>query len=414
MIEKIMGRIVKDKLSFRHAIFFFALIAGWPCVFGLMGWLPDFKVNIVALLVMSGLYYISRGKQCYMSEGLKMVYLIQIVGMFLWLMMHMDTSYFTRMVFVTAALLTVLMDSYRKKPILIKIFVWWVTLQCVLSAIGFVLHITIGLTPLSTFLEMDGREGYFFGLFTTNTYFGSFIRPAGFFDEPGALACWGIYAMVLNRLIVKDKKLEYTLIVTLMVTMSMAYFIQLALFIFCFYRKHIRQVIVLAILFVIALGWFVTRDEMIYDNVIGRFQYDEQAGAFEGDSRVEQRKNARTVFMQSPLIGVGASTMVNIYGRKHGDMSGNIYTFLATDGVLGQLIMWAAYFYLFLVIGKRRQEVRYGMLVLFVGLLQRPFDYNQLLFPLLTYATINTICIQKIMDKTKNSVTVYERKNRMD
>lgn len=56
------------------------------------------------------------------------------------------------------------------------------------------------------FVEMDMRPGYFFGLFTTNTYFGGLVRNAGFYDEPGALAFWGIYALIINKMFVKTQK----------------------------------------------------------------------------------------------------------------------------------------------------------------------------------------------------------------
>ena len=56
------------------------------------------------------------------------------------------------------------------------------------------------LEPLFQFIEMDGRPGYFYGLFTTNTVFGGFVRNAGFYDEPGALSNWGVFALLFNKL----------------------------------------------------------------------------------------------------------------------------------------------------------------------------------------------------------------------
>ena len=41
MFEKI-----KAYLNLRYFLYFFALIAGWPCVFFLMGWLPHYTIII--------------------------------------------------------------------------------------------------------------------------------------------------------------------------------------------------------------------------------------------------------------------------------------------------------------------------------------------------------------------------------
>ena len=32
-------------LKFRYLLYFFSLIAGWPCVFYLIGWLPHYTFN---------------------------------------------------------------------------------------------------------------------------------------------------------------------------------------------------------------------------------------------------------------------------------------------------------------------------------------------------------------------------------
>lgn len=382
-------------ITYRNVLLFFSLIAAWPCVFYLMGYLPNYKINVVVLLFMGVLFFQSHNKYCYLPGSVKKVLLLQLGTTFIWLFLHFDTSYITRIVFILAAVMTVMADSYKEKPILVKIFVYWITLQCVLSVLGFLLCLTGGFQPLSTFEEMDGRTGYNFGIFTTNTFFGIFVRPAGFFDEPGALACWGMYAMILNQLIVKKKWIEYTLMGTLFVTLSLAYFIQLVMFLFFFYGRHFKKLIIPLFLIAIVAGWIISQDEVFYEHTVGRFGYDKRSGEFVGDNRAELRKNAKSVFLTSPIIGVGASTMVNVYGKKYGDMSGNIYTFLATDGILGLLVMWAPYLYLFFVYGRKNKSVRCGTLILFAGLMQRPFDYNQLLFPLIMYATISTLLIEE-------------------
>ncbi len=55
MFEKI-----RPYLNFRYFLYFFSFIAGWPCVFYLMGWLPHYTVNYVLLFVMAMSYVIIR------------------------------------------------------------------------------------------------------------------------------------------------------------------------------------------------------------------------------------------------------------------------------------------------------------------------------------------------------------------
>lgn len=398
-----------QKLSYRNTLLFFSLIAAWPCVFSLMGYLPHYKWNILVLLFLCILYAMTSKAYFCIPQKLIRIVILQIVGNAIWFVLHSDASYITRIVFVSTAAMVVVIDLRKNNPLLIKIFVYWVTLQGVLSFVGLLLCLFGLIEPLSTFEEMDGRIGYNFVFFTTNTYLGTFVRPAGFFDEPGALACWGIYAMILNRLIVKKKSVEYILMGTLFITQSLAYFVQLALFLFYFYKKSLRKMLIPVMIPICVMGWIVNQSDLYYNSTVGRLEYDKSSGQFVGDSRVETREKAKYVFSQSPIIGVGASKMVNYYGNKIGDMSGNIYTFLAADGILGQLIMWIPYFYLFFVLGKQRRDVRWGTLILFVGLMQRPFDYNQLLFPLIIYATIGTL----FFEKQNLLIEKYESKNIM-
>ena len=54
MFEKI-----KAYLNLRYFLYFFALIAGWPCVFFLMGWLPHYTINYL-LFCISSIFYCNK------------------------------------------------------------------------------------------------------------------------------------------------------------------------------------------------------------------------------------------------------------------------------------------------------------------------------------------------------------------
>ena len=106
-------------------------------------------------------------------------------------------------------------------------------------------------------------------------------------------------------------------------------------------------------------------------------------------------------------MGVGATNLVTNYE----DINSNEFTFLASDGVVGMIITLLPYLYLF-TLGKKRKEIRFALFVLGIGLLQRPFDFNQLLFPLLIYSFIKAVLFQGhkkkmcIINKSQNNYDI--------
>ena len=126
------------------------------------------------------------------------------------------------------------------------------------------------LEPISQFIQMDGRPGYFYGLFTTNAVFNDFVRNAGFFDEPGSLAGWGVFALLFNKLYINNKKIEYLLIFGLISTLSMAYFVQLGVYLFLFFRKQRKKVLLITILFLLILISVSSFSEDLNNSIFGR------------------------------------------------------------------------------------------------------------------------------------------------
>ena len=354
--------------SISDVIIFFSLIASWPCVFYLMGYLPDFKFNLLALASIA-MAYIFFTKSYVVPSSLMLIANIQLITWLLYSIIHVDTSYITRMFYIFLAMLIVLIDFGKGGGRFLKIFVYWITLQSLLSAIGFILCILDIIHPFTYFDEMDGRLGYNFIIFTTNTYWGLFVRPAGFFDEPGALACWGVYALVLNRCFLKKKIVEYILLICLLFTLSIAFFIQACIFTFFFYRNNLKKIVISLIIVSFVMGYIISQDDVFYEQTIGRLVYDESEETISGDNRSDLRKNARTIFLQHPLIGVGGRNLF----ENHDDVIANEFTYLASDGILGQIVTWIPYVYLFLILGRSRRDVRYSVLVCAVGLLQRPY-----------------------------------------
>lgn len=381
-----------NKLSsffrFRYLLYFFSLIAGWPCVFYLMGWLPHYTINYVILFILT-FGYVFWGKNTFIiPKPIAILIGLQCMVWCIYFIIHgFDTSYLTRvfMLCVTSLILAIQLKSPRLE--FIKAYNFWITFQVVVGAIGFVLVLGGILRPFFEFQEMDMRTGYFFGLFTSNAYSDGFIRNAGFFDEPGALAFWGMIALLMNKLYVDNHKIELALIFGLISTLSMAYFIQIVLYLWLFYKGKRLKIVFPVLLFIATLKGVASFNDRIDQAIFGRFEYNEKKGTLAGDNRSDLMDVCWDIFKTAPIIGQGGQHLIEISKEKQLFVGANAYMTLACDGIIGQLIIWSPFFFLY---SLRKYSRKYGWAfwILIIGFLQRPYDCNQLLFPLVSFTLI--------------------------
>lgn len=376
----------KINLRFRYFLYFFAFVAGWPCVFYLMGWLPHYTINYLVLFAIASVCVITKNKYK-LPKPIFFLILFQVLMWLIYAVIHdFDTSYLTR-IFLLLITYMFLELQMRYRYEFIKTYNFWVTFQAVAGSIGMLLVIFGILQPIFQFTQMDMRPGYFFGLFTTNTYSGDLVRNAGFYDEPGALAFWGIYALLINKLFVDNKKVEYLLVFGLISTLSMAYFIQLAIYFWAFYRKQQRKAVLVIMSIAATLVLISSFNETLNRSIFGRFEYDEQTGKLQGDNRSDLMEAAWEIFELSPIIGNGAKKFLDISSQRKQFVGANAFVNLAQDGLIGQIIVWSPFFLLF---AFRKKHPKYGWVafILILGYLQRPYDCAQLLYPLMTFTVV--------------------------
>lgn len=308
---------------------------------------------------------------------------IQVLTWLLFSMLHKDNSYLTRIVFiiVTIFMLNGVNNTVGVRKI-IEINNNVVCLQAVLGAIAFLLVAVGVLHPIFEYVQRDMRPAYFYGISCSNTIVGNLIRPAGFFDEPGALAAWGIYALVFNKLFYNNKKLEYLLIGSLIFTLSLAYYIQLLLYFFLFYSKNLKAAIPIALIICIAI-LYVNSDPTseLYRLTLGRLDNFGNNG-FEGTSRAAMTELSKHYFESSPWVGIGAQTVENI-GVYSSD---NPYESLGRDGIIGTIAIYLPMIYV--LMKKRNMYVLSAIAVLAAGYLQRPFHMN-----IMHYTMMYSFCI---------------------
>lgn len=296
---------------------------------------------------------------------------IQIVTWVIFSLLHNDNSYITRIVFI---MVTIFMLNGVNNTIgirkIIEINNNMVCLQATLGAVAFLLVFAGVLHPLFEYIQKDMRPAYFYGITCSNTIVGNLIRPAGFFDEPGALAAWGIYALVFNKLFYGNKKIEYLLIGSLIFTLSLAYYVQLLLYFILFYSKNVKAAIPIALIICLAV-LYVNSDPTseLYRLTLGRLDTFGNNG-FEGTSRAAMTELSKQYFENSPWIGIGAQTVENI-GVYSSD---NPYESLGRDGIIGTIAIYLPMIYV--LMKKRNVYVWAAIAVLAAGYLQRPFHMN--------------------------------------
>jgi len=200
---------------------------------------------------------------------------------------------------------------------------------------------------------------------------GNIIRYSGFFDEPGAIAAWGMVALLYNRLVYKNIKFENILIIALVFTFSFAYYIQLFFFLIFFRIKKLSVIIALSgVVLIGVIGLNSLKDteyHAVYKLTVGRTEKTD-AGTFAGDNRSNLMENALKVFNQHKLLGLGATNSMNA-NDYFGD---NPVTPFAIDGIIGGLILYLPL--LIMMMNAKTKTLKYVIIILVIGYLQRPFS----------------------------------------
>lgn len=260
----------------------------------------------------------------------------------------------------------------------------WILIMAGLGVISLVLVWTGILRVSVPFLDLSDDEFmYNFFLTFSNHNTADSFKYCGFFDEPGAMASWGMFALLMNRLFVKDGKLEKVLIILLLATFSLGYYIQLVAYLLFFHVFHNKKSRVGSIFLIVALlGFYLvlnsfqgTEYQSIYDNTIDRIESildDSRSSGIAVDDREDLTIQARIEFERHPIWGTTADSI---------EFGNNIYEPLAMYGIVGSFFVYFPFIFL-LILSIRRQdrELLECMIVIILGFTHRPFHVNMLSF----------------------------------
>ncbi len=375
----------KLKLSVNFYVVFVVLMlfSAYPYVFYLLLGLPEQSVMNLIFFGLAAIVYVCTCLK--RNETLPSVVenslCLQIFGWIFFCVYHNDTSYLTRIFFLVFTFLCLAILCKTKS--IYKFGFFYNHIILIMSVLGVIAFVLIYIGALDTLIIVD-RNGIpvsFYGITCSNAVYGNMIRVAGFFDEPGALASWGIFILVINKLVFDNKVLEISLIISLFFTFSAAYFVLLPIYLILFYIQNIKKsFLILAVVFPLVLLGFkvLSSNESFLWMTTERFE-----GGEIRSKRTDYSDVASRIFKTSVLMGVGSRAL----GEYYESVNDNPFEILAKDGVVGYII---AYFPLLLLCLKyRKKDVIFCTIILFICYQQRPFHINEMhYFMMYFYITI--------------------------
>ncbi len=344
-----------------------------PSVVSILFPLPGNSAITLLFMLCYVLYLLKLRSVTFLPNVINWCCAVQIAGWLFLCVYHADSSYITRITYLAATYigLVCLRNIAGGFLTFVKMYDTVILLMCIGGCLTFFGVFLFNMQPIRLYENLDTRTGYFFGLSCTNMLIGNIIRYSGFFDEPGAIAAWGMVALLYNRLVYKNIKFENILIIALVFTFSFAYYIQLFFFLILFRIKKLSVIIALSgVVLIGVIGLNSLKDteyHAVYKLTVGRTEKTD-AGTFAGDNRSNLMENALKVFNQHKLLGLGATNSMNA-NDYFGD---NPVTPFAIDGIIGGLILYLPL--LIMMMNAKTKTLKYVIIILVIGYLQRPFS----------------------------------------
>lgn len=289
----------------------------------------------------------------------------------------------------------------------------YVKLMCLMVICGtfvFFILLIFRIPPILEYVNHNGKAGYCWILTCTNTLFElgdkQLIRYSGLFDEPGTLCFYSLYALLINKITLRNKKIEYILLILPLFTFSLAHIIMVILYVVLFKIHNIRQIIWLSLIillsFIYLYSYKDSPNDRIYSLTLGRFEMSDN-GELQGDNRTSLFKSAIQHFSDAPFLGKGKTFFV----ENEEYVDANIAAIGAKYGIIGYIVLFCLFHISIFksIIYNRKIHLDYLLIksniILGVTYLQRPDVLN------IMQSTSLLLFVLAIIDYQNK---VYERK----
>ena len=221
-------------------------------------------------------------------------------------------------------------------------------------------------------IDLGNRNSFLYLTTFTDAILGDFIRPAGIFDEPGALAMYITMVVLLNEVFGKNTKRSAVLLFAGLISGSVTLLIITIIYlIYKIRRKNLLSIIVVAIVFGGVVAYEKGVSEFVDQAFFSRLKIVD--GRISGDDRSNQIiEFFDLVNSEITLKGQKAMGVLNMAR----DQSSNPFSIYFWYGIFiwlpyVALELWLLYCSIFY-----RKNLRFPALALFLTLLQRPYIYS--------------------------------------
>lgn len=273
-----------------------------------------------------------------------------------------------------------------------KLAISTIPVMVFMTAFGIVilfLGVIVNIQPFSYTSLVDHRDisNYLltFSSSVSDFGFGSIIRSAGYFDEPGTFAFYITVVLLLNKMYGYSKLAERMLVVFGLCTMSLAFFISVILYFFIFgiLEGRLKVVIWMAVvvgIFFAAIVEFKDRSDIgrvVYELTVYRVMPPDESEdkLFKGDNRSENFAVAKQAFLLAPFFGHGMSAHTNEKSEFVGKLCCNPLHPFATEGLVGTFVFFLVFLYwgIYILLQKPFDYISAGAwIIIFANMLQRP------------------------------------------
>lgn len=273
-----------------------------------------------------------------------------------------------------------------------KVAVSMIPVMIVMAAFGMVtlfLGMLANLQPFSFTAIADHRDisNYIltFSSSVSDFGFGSIIRSAGYFDEPGTFAFYITITLLINKMYGYSKLAERMLVGFGLCTMSLAFFISMILYYLVFgilegrVKAVIWMAVIIGLVFTVLVEYRYKSEigRVVYELTVYRVQTDDiyDDRLIHGDNRSVNFTYAKQAFLQAPFFGHGMSAHTNEKSEFVGKLCCNPLHPLATEGLIGTFVFFLVFIYWGFYILKQK-SVDYtsagAWIIVFTNMLQRP------------------------------------------
>lgn len=287
---------------------------------------------------------------------------------------RMSLGVLVKLVFILTALIVTRLYLFSIVKLLNSISV----IQLLLAVVGLLVVFTniIEINPIEIDLDSGRKYYHFFITGASNTIIryhdNILIRPTGYFEEPGAMALFLTWILVLNEFTYKKRGLVIFIVILGMALRSLAFLVSLiAYFSVVLIIKKQFKIIITTILSVILLIVVLRaidspHIDLAIDSLIQRISIE--GGRLGGDNR-DMFKMLDYVNFKNVFFGIGNKNVRELHFH-HGAPTGASATgFLLKNGIIGYVFLYIPFLYVLYLYRKDKRILFF--VVIAINFLQR-------------------------------------------